>query len=210
MHHAVTAVKIIDSVLVFGMQISSMFRCRQNKNQPGKHFSLPGWFTKCILQPNLSKIKHYFAFFAKFGRFIAEVFRTGCNKLFTMRNYVLCLFLSFKYVLIVSKLLQFHHFYSMLLKSISVLLYSLRIDMCTCAEYNKARNREVQRKLKWELTPLTWKRKERDRWSNWNPHSVDRLSGVAEKQERRSPQIGCLTDIYYKLSRSWASKGVQR
>ena len=59
----------------------------------------------------------------------------------------------------------------------------------------KPETREVQQKLKWELIPLTWSRKERDRWSIWNPHSRDRLSGFAEKQNRGSPQTGCFPRI---------------
>ena len=59
----------------------------------------------------------------------------------------------------------------------------------------KPETREVQQKLKWELTPLTLSRKERDRWLIWNPHSSDRLSGFAEKQNRGSPQTGCFPRI---------------
>ena len=76
-------------------------------------------------------------------------------------------------------------------KSVSDLLCTLRIDKLRIFLYNKARNQRSTA----ELTPLTLSRKERDRWLIWNPHSSDRLSGFAEKQNRGSPQTGCFPRI---------------
>ena len=82
---------------------------------------------------------------AKFVKVRAEVFHKGCTALSTpRRKRHFAHFLS-----------HFHNSFQGLHNFICISLYSLRIDKTLKSMYNKVRNREVQRKLKRELIPLT-------------------------------------------------------